>query len=186
MRLLSSALLACALLASIVAQPVTATAAGSDKRVTLTGCLVKGEDGGLLLTESEGAQVSSTTTTTAPAPGTSTVTTTTTTTTTTRPAQVLYWLDDDDELDGLSGRRVELTGELEGDVKKGELEIDRKDNGMIELEAKFGDRKITARLPHVPAAVGTAGAVGDRDVDIEYVVRKVDVKSVRMIADSCR
>lgn len=39
-----------------------------------------------------------------------------------------------------------------------------------------------------PSAVGTAGAVGDKDkkVEIVYGVRKLDVKSVKMIAENCQ
>jgi hypothetical protein len=48
------------------------------------------------------------------------------------------------------------------------------------------EKKITVKLPPGNAPVGTAGAVGDKEVDVPYVVRKIDVESVKMIASVCQ
>ena len=134
-----------------------------DRTITITGCVIKGDDGGFLLTDPVDAAHHSVTA---------------------KPARVLYWLDDDDDLKGHAGHKVAITGAIEGDIKKGEIEVERED-GHVKLEVKSGDRKIVARFSDVPAAIGTSG-VGDKDVELDYIVRKVDVKSVRMLADNCR
>jgi len=38
----------------------------------------------------------------------------------------------------------------------------------------------------VPSAVGTSGSVKDREVELPYVVRKLDVKSAKSIAPTCQ
>jgi hypothetical protein len=99
---------------------------------------------------------------------------------------MLYWLDDDDDVvERMMGQLVEIAGEVEGDVEKGEIDIER-ENGMIELELDADGRKATVRLPDVPSAVGTSGSVSDREVEVDYTVRKLDVKSAKSIAPSCQ
>ena len=174
-----AAVLACVIslvgVSTAVAQGVATASAAVDKPVTLTGCVVKGE-GGYLLTNVANTTPGSTVAT--PPAGTLTAVT--------RASQVLYWLDDDDELGNHTGRRVEIAGEIEAEIEKGEIEIERMDNGMIKLQAKYDGKTVTALLASVPATVGTAGAAGDKEVEIDYIVRRVGVKSVRKIADSCR
>jgi hypothetical protein len=162
---------------------VNASERGQDQKVTLTGCAVKGTgDGdGFLLANS--VEQTTRTTVTPNATG-STVSSTTSREMT--PARILYWLDDDDDVvENLMGQLIEVTGELEGDVKRGEIEVER-ENGMIELEIKAGDRKANVKLPDVPSAIGTPGSVKDREAELPYVVRKLDVKSARSIAPTCR
>ena len=154
----------------IAAGALVAFAAGSgradvyawapDQEVTIVGCAVKGTgDGdGFLLANTDPSN----------------------------PTRILYWLDDDDdEVEKLMGQLVEVTGKVEGDIKRGEIEVER-ENGMIELEIKAGDRKANVKLADVPSAVGTAGDVKDREKEIPYVVRKLDVKSAKSIASSCK
>ena len=164
--------------------PVQVTAAEGQEKVTLTGCAVKGNgdgDGFLLANSVE----QTTRTTTSPTPSGSTVSSTTTTNEM-KPARILYWLDDDDdEVAKLMGQLVEVTGEVEGDVKRGEIEVER-ENGMIELEIKADGRKANVKLADVPSAIGTAGSVKDREAELPYVVRKLDVKSARSVAPTCR
>lgn len=160
------------------AQQQTVPVEPRDRNITITGCVVKGDDGGFLLTNVLQQTTTSTTLTTPT--GTAAVTTATT-----RPARMLYWLDDDDELEGHSGHKVEVTGELEGEIAKGEIEIER-EKGMVKVEAKSDGKKVVARFAEVPAAIGTSGVVGDKEIEIDYLVRKIDVKSVRMLADNCR
>jgi len=161
--------------------------------LTLQGCVVKG-DGGYVLSGAGPGFVVETTRTTVGTTGTTTTTTTTTTTPAALPApgsRIIYWLDiddDEDELQNHAGRRVELKGKVEGDVDHGEIEIER-ENNMIELEIKAKGEEITIKLPDTPAsnqaAVGTSGAVTDRPQDVQFVVRKLDVKSVKRVADTC-
>ena len=142
-----------------------AAAAADDKKVTVTGCVLKGDDGGFLLADLmlPGAPAAT------PQP------------------RVLYWLKDDDDLQGHTGRRVEITGELEGELEKGQVKVER-DDGVVKLEVKVdGDRELKIRLPEMPAAVGTSGASDDDDDrKIAYVVRKLDVKSVKMLSSTCQ
>ena len=57
---------------------------------------------------------------------------------------------------------------------------------MIELEINADGRKANVKLADVPSAIGTPGSVRDREVEISYLVRKLDVKSARSLAPSCR
>ncbi len=157
-----------------------ASAEGQEK-VTLTGCAVKGNgdgDGFLLANSVEQ------TTRTSPSASGSTVSSTTSSEM--KPSRILYWLDDDDdEVASLMGQLIEVTGEVEGDVKRGEIQIER-ENGMIELEIKADGRKANVKLADVPSAIGTSGSVKDGEIELPYVVRKLDVKSARSIAPTCK
>ena len=145
---------------ALAADTVNANGGAQDQEVTIVGCAVKGSgdgDGFLLVN-----------------------------TTPSNPTRVLYWLDDDDdEVERLMGQLVEITGKVEGDIKRGEIEVERED-GMIELEIKAGDRKANVKLADVPAAIGTAGSVKDRETELPFVVRKLDVKSAKSIAPTCK
>jgi hypothetical protein len=139
----------------------TAAAVGEDKDVKVTGCVLKGEEGrGFLLADLILPSASSE----VPQP------------------RVLYLLKDDDDLEGHTGRRVEITGELEGELEKGQIEVDR-DGDAVKLEIKADDRTLKLRLPEKPAAVGTSGKDDD---EIDFVVRKLDVKSMKMVSPTCR
>ena len=164
--------------------PIAVPAGPADGKVTITGCVVKGNgDGdGFLLANA----VEQTTRTTSGPTASGAAVTSTTTTTEMKPTRILYWLDDDDDVvERLIGQQVEVMGEVEGDVEKGKIEIER-ENGMIELEIDADGRKANVKLPDVPSAVGTSGSVGDRETELRYVVRKLDVKSARAVAGSCR
>lgn len=143
--------------------------------VTLKGCLVKGEgDGaGYLLTNtpaepdwqrSEAAKL-------APdAVGT-----------TGGFESIFYWLDGDDDLKTNIGHQVEITGDLKGDLKDGEIKLDRKDR-WTELTVKSDGRTMKANVPNasVFAAPGD-----DKDRKARVLVRKVDVEKVKMLAATC-
>jgi hypothetical protein len=163
---------------SATAQSVaTATPQQDKKDVTITGCVVKG-DGGYVLSDvlpenSAAAAVAGTPSTPQPAG-------------TVMPGRVLYWLHDDEDLAEHAGQKVEVRGELEGDIEKGNISAER-EGGLIELEFKIeGDKKVTVKVPDVPATIGTSGAVGDREKDFAFVVRKIDVDSVKMISSTCK
>ena len=179
----TSIFVACALAVGFVTS-TGASANAEEEKVTITGCVVKGpgEGEGCLLAHA-GERTTRTTTT----PGVSGNTVSSTTTTTEmKPTRVLYWLDDDDDvLDRYMGQQVEVIGEVEGDVQRGEIEIER-EGGMVELEIKADGRKATVKLPEVPSAVGTSGSVGDHEKELAYVVRKLDVKSARGLATNCQ
>jgi len=170
-------------LTTVVAGAGLTQSAGAEgqEKVTLTGCAVKGSgDGdGFLLANT----VEQTTRTSPTATG---ATVSSTTSSEMKPARILYWLDDDDdEVANLMGQLVEITGEVEGDVKRGEIEVER-ENGMIELEIKADGRKANVKLADVPSAIGTSGSVKDSEVELPYVVRKLDVKSAKSIAPTCK
>jgi hypothetical protein len=168
-------------LATVLAGGSGQVAAAEPDEVTLVGCAVRGDGDGFLLANNV-EQTTRTTVTQTPAGSIAT----STTTNEMKPARVLFWLDDDDdEVAGLMGQLIEVTGEIEGDVERGEIEIDR-DNGMIELEINADGRKANVKLADVPSAIGTSGSVRDREVELPYLVRKLDVKSAKSLAPSCR
>ena len=155
---------------------LTAQDAGraADKDVKLSGCLIRGEDGddGYLLANppsepwlsSQGKQV------TPSALGTSG-----------DYATIFYWLDEDGDLKQHVGHRVEIEGELEGDVKDGEITTERKDN-WTELTVKADGRSMKARVPNTSMFPVSSQ---DKERKSEILVRRVDVKSVRMISAAC-
>jgi hypothetical protein len=160
---------------------VPAATANADNDVKLVGCVVKADDGYVLTNVVATPHVIGTggatpMPTPAPAPAAA------------EPIRTFYWLEDDDDLEGHAGHRVEVVGELE-DIERGQISVEREDD-MIELEFKVdGDKKVTVKVPDTPAAaaavVGTAGTVTDRERDINVKVKKVDVKSVKVVAQSC-
>jgi hypothetical protein len=156
--------------AAIVGAPQKA----ENKDITITGCVVKG-DGGYVLTgvaEDTARAALAGTSGTADRPKDSV-----------GPAQVIYWLKDDDELEEHAGHRVEVRGNLEGEIEKGEIAAEIEE-GMIELEFKVEGDKVTVKLPSLP--VGTSGNVKDKESTTHYVVRKIDVESVKTIANACQ
>jgi hypothetical protein len=161
---------------SATAQSVAAAAPQQDKKdVTLTGCVVKG-DGGYVLSDVSPENTAAATAGTSTPPPAGAV----------APGRVLYWLKDDDDLAEHAGHKVEVKGEIEGDIEKGMISAER-EGGLVELEFKIdGDKKVTVKVPDVPASVGTAGAVGDKEKDFAFVVRKIDVDSVKMLASTCK
>jgi hypothetical protein len=156
----------------------TAQRSSDDKKdVTITGCVVKG-DGGYVLTN-----VAEQTASAAIAGG---LPSTPQPAGTVMPGRVLYWMSDDDELAEHAGHKVEVRGELEGEIEKGKISAER-EGGLVELEFKVdGDKKVTIKVPDVPPTVGTSGSIGDKEVDLHYIVRKIDVDSVKMITSTCR
>jgi hypothetical protein len=134
-------------------------ASGTQERVTVTGCAVAadGDGDGFLLANAVG-----------------------------QAKRMLYWLDDDDdEVKKLMGQFVEVTGDIKGEVKRAEIEIER-ENGMIEFDIKSGGRKATVKLPEGSAAIGSSQSVKAQEVELEYDVRKLEVKSAKSIAPSCK
>ena len=150
---------------------------GDNKEVTITGCVVKGDVGYVLTNvaqETAAAAVAAGTPSTPQPAGT------------VMPGRVIYWLEDDDDLAKHAGQKVEVRGELEGDATTGKISAER-EGGLVELEFKVaGEKKVTVLVPSVPPTVGTSGSVGDKERDIAYIVRKIDVDSVKMLMSTCQ
>jgi hypothetical protein len=167
-------LVAAAAISAVAAMNTSVRAATGDEGIKLNGCLVKAEgDDGYLITnlpvEPGGSARDRSVETSAI--GTSGAN-----------ATVFYWLRNDDDLKEHVGHRVEVEGELKGDIKEGEIKLDRKDN-WTELEVKSDGRSMKAQVPN---AYIFPDPVRDKDRKISALVRKVDVEKVRMLAASCR
>jgi len=154
--------------------PSVAARGPEDKDVTLKGCLVKGDgDAGYLLTN-------------APAEpdwqrsGESKIEPSTVGTTGGFES-VFYWLDGDSDLKTNIGHQVEVRGDIKGDLKDGEIKLDRKDN-WTEMRVKSDGRTMKANVPN--ASLYPAPRKDD-DRKVRVLVRKVDVEHVKMLAASC-
>jgi hypothetical protein len=159
--------------ASVAGMDRSVQALGDDDKIKLNGCLVKAEgDDGYLITNlpSEPASSTADRAVTTSAIGTSGTFST-----------VFYWLRNDDDLKEHVGHRVEIEGELKGDIKEGEIKIDRKDN-WTELEVKSGGDEMKAKVPNAYLFPNRAS---DKVRKISALVRKVDVDHVRMVSANC-
>jgi hypothetical protein len=169
------ALVAVGISAHLIGQQPATLQANADNKVTVVGCVIKG-DGGFVLSnpadpwESNASGSAATTVTSA-----SNV-----------AGRTFYWLNDDDDLDEHAGRKVQVEGKLEKDIDQGMISVERED-GMVEIEFKAdGERKVTVKVPDASAAVGTSGAISDREKAYRVVIRKIDVKSVKVLASTCQ
>jgi len=152
---------------------VTTATASADETKKLTGCLVKGQgDGGYLLVNAPMEPSSTPAPQRATEPGT--------VGTAGVFANVFYWLKNDDDLRPHVGHRIEVEGEVEGDVKEGEIEIDRKDQ-WTEIEIESDGRKMKAQVPNASIVAGP-----NADRKIEVLVRRLEVEKVRMLDATCR
>ena len=156
------------------AAQVRAETPQNDKDIKLSGCLVRGEDGGgYLLTNSPSEpawQRTADPTVVPSAVGT-----------TGSFATIFYWLKDDDDLKAHVGHLVEVEGDLEGDLEDGAIKIDRKDK-WTEIRVESEGRDLRARVPH--SSIVSWSSRDKREV--KALVRKVDVEHVRMLAASCQ
>jgi hypothetical protein len=163
--------------------PVAAsTEPAQDKKITVVGCAVSGEhgDGFLLVNKVERTLIA------ALSPTPEGIDVTTATATTLGPSRILFWLDDDDHVvRNMMGQTVEITGEAEGEIKRGDIKAER-ENGMIELEINAAGHKGNVKVPDVPSAIGSDQSVGDREQKLPYMVQKLDVKSARSVSPTCQ
>jgi len=171
----TSSICAIALMISVAsgADRVRAESQQNDKDIKLSGCLVRGEDGGYLLTNSpsEPAWQRSADPTVAPgAVGT-----------TGNFATIFYWLKDHDDLKEHVGHLVEVEGDLDGDIEDGAIRIERKDK-WTEIRVKSEGRDLEARVPHSSIVSWPSG---DKR-EVKVLVRKIDVDHVRMLGASCQ
>src|SRR3954467_3447691 len=166
--------LAAATVSAVVGANTAVTAAGRDEKIKLNGCLVKAEgDDGYLITNLPSE------------PGSSTADRNVATTaigTAGAYSTVFYWLKNDDDLKKNVGHRVEIEGELKGDIKEGEIKLDRKDN-WTELEVKSNGDTMKARVPN---AYIFSDPTRDKDRKLPTLVRRVDVDHVKMLSASCQ
>lgn len=145
----------------------------SAESVKLTGCLVKGEGGsGFLLVNAPMEPGATSIDKRSVAPGA--------VGTTAAFANVFYWLEKDNDLTPHIGHRVEIEGDIKGDVKKGEMKIDRKDQ-WTEIEVKSNGHEMKALVPNTSLIAGP-----DSDRKISLLVRRLDPEKVRMIDAACR
>jgi hypothetical protein len=174
-RTVLCALLATGLSAHLIGQEPVAVDANRDDKLTLVGCVVKG-DGGYVLSNFTDAWT--------PSPAGSPATTVTSASSV--AGRTFYWLTDDDDLEKYAGQKVQVAGKLDKEIDKGKISVERED-GMVEIEFKAdGERKVTVKVPEAPTTVGTSGTVSDREKTYRVTIRKIDVKSVKVLASTCQ
>ena len=162
-RTLLVGLLAAATVSAVAGVNTAVQAAGRDEKIKLSGCLIKAEgDNDYLISNlpsepSTSASADRSVTTTAI--GTSGNFT-----------NVFYWLGGDDDLKKNIGHRVEIEGELNGEIKGGEIKLDRKDN-WTELEVKSDGHKMKAQVPNASVFPDPSH---DKDKKISAIVRPFD------------
>ena len=157
--------------AAVSAHQATPSLGNDDKDVTITGCVVKGDGGYVLanVTDAPGLMAEPTSGSVAA------------TTSAAISSHMLYWLHDDKDLDEHAGQRVQVTGRLKDDVDKGEIEVEHKGD-IAEIEFKAEGKKIKVKVPETPVA--TSGMTG-KEKDFDVLVKRIDVKSIRMISSTC-
>src|SRR5438477_1540944 len=154
--------------------PAEARSYGRDEEIKLTGCLIRGENGaGYLLANapSDPALFKADDHKVAPsAVGT-----------TGGFATVFYWLYGNNDLNQHVGQRVEVEGDLQGDVRDGEIKTHRKDH-WTEVEVKSAGRTMKARVPNASLMLASDH---DKDNKGGILVRRVNVDHVKMIGAGC-
>ena len=146
---------------------------GREDEIKLSGCLIRGEEGAAyLLTNAPGdpAIFKADDHRVAPsAVGTSG-----------GFATIFYWLYGNDELNEHVGQRVDVEGELEGDVRDGEIRTLRKD-GWTEVEVTSSGHTMKARVPNASFLWAA-----DRDNEKgRILIRRVNVEKVKMVGAGC-
>jgi hypothetical protein len=170
---MTHSLIGAAFAAAVAAGPMVAPSLSAEDKITLTGCLVHAEGDGdpYLLTNGP--------TTPALTRGADRSVEPTGVGTSGEFRTVFYWLHGDSQLKDHVGHQVEIEGDVKGDVKEGEIKLDRKDN-WTELEVKADGDHMKARVPNQ-----SIFAPKDKDQKGTVAVRRVDVEHIRMIAATC-
>jgi hypothetical protein len=153
------------------ARSVLADARLGDNDIRLSGCLVRGEGRGYLLTSVPGEPAWQRTSEGAVLPdavGTAGAV-----------ATVFYWLEDHDDLARHAGNHVEIEGDLAQDTEDGSITIQRRD-GSTEVVVNAASGDLHARLPQLLAAASEAG-LDQRTV----LVRRVKVARVGIVSLGC-
>jgi hypothetical protein len=170
-RAVTGLTVACVLGIGVPAVTVRAAANDDDKKITLTGCLVKGEGegAGYLLTNTPSVAVlrDHDAKVEPGVVGTAGV------------EPVFYWLTGDRSMKNHVGHQVEIKGEMKGDVKEGEITLDHKAK-WTEMTVKSDGRSMRAE---VPSAIIYPSDHDDQKARI--LVRKVDVDHISMLGATC-
>jgi hypothetical protein len=93
---------------------------------------------------------------------------------------LFYWIDDENDFSKHAGHQVEIVGEISGEVKAGEVEVDN-EGAFTKLEFEVGGRETSVRVPSAWLSSQTPG----RDAEFHVAVRTVDVEKVTVLG-SCR
>ena len=169
-----AALIAIGVSTQLIGQEPVAVSADKNDKVTLVGCVIKG-DGGYVLSNADGWEPY--------APGTAT---TTVASASSVGGRTFYWLKDDDDLEKHAGRKVEVVGKLDNEIDQAKIKVERED-GMTKIEFKAdGESKVTIKAPEPLTPAGTSGAAPDREKTHRVAIRKIDVKSVKVLASTCQ
>jgi hypothetical protein len=169
-----AALIAVGLSTQLIGQQPVAVSADKNDKVTLVGCVIKG-DGGYVLSNTDGWEPF--------APG---APSTTVASASNVAGRTFYWLKDDNDLEKHAGRKVEVVGKLDNEIDQGKIKVERED-GMTKIEFKAdGESKVTIKTPDPLTTVGTSGAGPDREKTHRVAIRKIDVKSVKVLASTCQ
>ena len=162
------------LVCTFVVAAQAAVGAGADKRVKLSGCLIRGDGDGagyLLVNPPAEPWLSSSDKQVTPSVlGTSG-----------DYATIFYWLDGHGDLKQQVGHKVEVEGDLKDDVKDGEITTVRKDN-WTEVTVKADGRTMKAQVPN---ASMFPASERDKSRKSDVLVRRVDVERVRMLGATC-
>jgi hypothetical protein len=146
----------------------------ADKRVKLSGCLIRGDgDGAGYLLTNPPTQPSLNSPDRQVVPsvlGTNG-----------DYATTFYWLDGSGELKQHIGQKVEVEGDLRDDVKDGEIKTERKDNWM-EVTVKADGRTLKAQVPNTSIFPAPNQ---DKTRKSDILVRRVNVEHVRMLEAAC-
>ena len=86
---------------------------------------------------------------------------------------LFYWIDDENDFSKHAGQEVEIVGEISGELKKGEFEVNNK-GAFTELEFEVGRRETKVLVPSAWLSSQTPG----KDAEFDIVVRTVDVEKV--------
>jgi hypothetical protein len=169
-----AALIAVGMSTHLIGQQPVAVSADKDDKVTLVGCVIKG-DGGYVLSNADGWE-----------PSSSAVASSTVASASSVAGRTFYWLKDDDDLEKHAGRKVQVAGKLDNEIDQAKIKVERED-GTIKIEFKAdGESKVTIKAPEPLFTVGTSGRVPDREKTHRVAIRKIDVQSVKVLASTCQ
>lgn len=103
--------------------------------------------------------------------------------------RVVYWLKNLKDLKGHAGHIAEVHGILK-EFKNSEIEVKagRQKSGdlYVEFEGPGKDIKASNSNTEIGASIGTAGRAASEKNDVKTMLAVIDVKNVKMIAESCQ
>jgi hypothetical protein len=144
-----------------------AAAPKDDVPVTITGCVHDGDDGSYVFTNVVDLTESAT-----------------------KPASAVYWLSTTKGLKDHVGHKVEVSGTYspsrdKGKTAKVKIETDATD-GEMKVAVENGMKKAEIDEPIPVGTSGTVEAVGDSKMELVRPYRRLEVKSIKMLAASCQ